>query len=139
MVGALQNALEIIYGVRVYGQAKALRQAHRSRAFRRHQRYWHDAKGMVQPMTVHARSWLEDMPFGKDAALLWRRGFGFDYISDRQLVAAKFADGNIATDGGSYRAIVVPACEHIPLATLEHLRELADAEWATTSITTQAE
>ncbi len=88
---------------------------------------WHDAEGLVKPMTVHARSWLEDMPFGKDAAMLWQRGFAFDYVSDRQLIAAKSTDGKIVTAGGAYRAIVVPACEHMPLATLEKLREFGDA------------
>ena len=88
---------------------------------------WNDAKGMVQPMTVHARSWLEDMPFGKTAALIWQRGFTFDYASDRQLADAKFAGGKIATIGGTYRAIVVPACEHMPPATLKHLLTLAAA------------
>lgn len=86
---------------------------------------WHDAQGMVKPMTVHARSWLEDMPFGKAAALLWQRGFTFDYASDRQLADAKVVDGNIATAGGTYRVIVVPACEHLPLATYEKLAALA--------------
>ncbi len=87
---------------------------------------WHDAKGMVKPMTVHARSWLEDMPIGKVASLLWKSGVGFDYISDRQIGAAKVSDGNIAAVGGTYRFIVVPACEHMPLGTLKHLLALAE-------------
>ena len=88
---------------------------------------WHDAQGMVKPMTVHARSWLEDMPFGKAAALLWQRGFTFDYASDRQLAETELLNGNVVTSGGSYRAIVIPSCEHIPLTTLLKLTTIAAA------------
>ena len=88
---------------------------------------WHDAKGMVKPMTVHARSWLEDMPFGKTAARLWERGFTFDAISDRQLSRVFFLKGKLLPPGGEYRAIIVPACEHMPLATLERLIGFAEA------------
>lgn len=76
---------------------------------------WHDSQGMVKAFTVHARSWLEDMPFGKAADLLWKRGFAFDAISDRQLAEVKT------------RVVVVPACEHLPLATLERLLTLAES------------
>ena len=88
---------------------------------------WHDAQGMVKPMTVHARSWLEGMPFGKAAALLWQRGYTFDYASDRQLADARLVNGSIVTSGGSYRAIVIPSCEHLPLTTLQKLVSLAEA------------
>ena len=88
---------------------------------------WHDAQGMVKPMTIHARNWLEDMPFGKAAALLWLRGYTFDYASDRQLADARLVNGSIVTPGGSYRAIVIPSCEHLPLTTLQKLVSLSEA------------
>ena len=88
---------------------------------------WHDAQGMVKPMTVHARSWLEDMPFGKTASLLWQRGYAFDYLSDRQMAGVRVVNGSILTAGGSHRVIVIPACEHIPLTTLQQLAALAEA------------
>ncbi len=88
---------------------------------------WHNARGMVQPFTVHAREWLEDQPFGKAAERLWNRGFAFDDVSDRQLAAARSASGGVKTAGGVYRAVVVPSCEHLPLKSLEKLLELARA------------
>ena len=77
---------------------------------------WHKAAGLAENLTVHGASWFTSQPIGKLAEKLWARGFSFDYISDRQLAALKPAD----------RVIVVPATEHIPLKTMEHLLRLAD-------------
>jgi hypothetical protein len=88
---------------------------------------WHSAKGMVQPFTVHARDWFEAMPVGKAAEHLWSRGFLFDYVSDRQLAAARVQGGLVQTAGGGFRAVLVPPCEHIPLPTVQKLVELARA------------
>lgn len=54
------------------------------------------------------------------------RGFGFDYISDKQLREAAVDQGNVKTTGNSlYRVVVVPSCEFMPIATLEKLHSLA--------------
>jgi hypothetical protein len=87
---------------------------------------WHSAKGMVLPLTVHARDWLEGQAVGKAAEFLWQKGYAFDYVSDRQLRGATLKSGRIAVPGGEYRAVVVPACEHMPLETLEKLIRLAE-------------
>ncbi len=88
---------------------------------------WHDDKGMLQPLTVHHRDWLNKQSLGTTARQLWTRGYAFDYVSDRQLAAnvAAAAEGSIAAGGQSYRAIVVPPCTHIPVQTMERLRDLA--------------
>lgn len=89
---------------------------------------WHEAKGMTQGLTVHsAESWMLAQPFGKTAEHLWQRGYAFDYISDRQLADARAENGTITTTGGAYRVVVVPACEHIPVKTLEQLLTLAES------------
>ncbi len=82
---------------------------------------------MVQPFTVHARDWLEGQPIGKLAETLWRRGYAFDYASDRQLQSAAAQGGGVKVPGGKYRAIVVPACERMPLPTMRKLLALAGA------------
>jgi hypothetical protein len=41
------------------------------------------------------------------------------------LAAAKAEQGQVVVPGGSYRAVVVPACEHLSLATFERLLDLA--------------
>lgn len=88
---------------------------------------WHNARGLVQPFTVHAREWMEDQPFGQAAERLWKRGYTFDYVSDRQLARAQVNAGRVAMPGGNYRTVVVPKCGHMPLPTLEKLRALAQA------------
>ncbi len=73
---------------------------------------WHHAGGMQQMLTVHHPQWLTGSSCEKAAAQLQADGFGFDFISDRQLVAGL---------GKPYKAIVVPETGHMPLATLQTL------------------
>jgi hypothetical protein len=56
---------------------------------------------------------------------LHRRGFTYDYISDRQLRATRSDAGRLVTGGGSYAVLVLPAVRSMPLETLEHVLALA--------------
>ncbi len=95
--------------------------------------YWplHDfwqktgAEPLLPHLTVHARAWFESQPLGHTAEQLWQRGYAFDFVSDRQLAAAKVAGKEIKVPGGNYRVVVVPPCEFMPLPTLEKLVALA--------------
>jgi len=86
---------------------------------------WHNAKGLQQNYTVHNRSWVEDQPAGKLAEKLLSRGYSFDFISDRQLLAATAGAGHVQVPGGRYPIVLVPATNHMPLPTLERLLDLA--------------
>ena len=77
---------------------------------------WHNQKGMQQMLTVHHPGWLTKSSCGKVATPLKADGFGFDFISDRQLLADL---------GTPYRAIVVPQTGHMPLATLKKLLKIS--------------
>ncbi len=88
---------------------------------------WHNPAGLIRQFTVHARDWFEDQPVGKAAERLWKRGYAFDYVSDRQLASAAARNRQIVLPGGNYRAVVVPSAEHIPIPTLEKLLALAEA------------
>lgn len=77
---------------------------------------WHKQKGMQQMLTVHHPDWLTKSSCGKVATQLKADGFGFDFISDRQLLADL---------GTPYRAIVVPQTGHMPLATLKKLLKIS--------------
>lgn len=88
---------------------------------------WHDARGMAIPFTVHAREWFEQQSIGVTADWLWQHGYAFDYLSDRQLLESRPAHDCIALPGNRYRALVVPACHHLPLPVLEKLLSLAKA------------
>ncbi len=88
---------------------------------------WHDARGMTIPMTVHRRAWIEQQPVGRLAQRLYDRGYAFDFVSDRQLELLKVREGRLLAPGGTYRAIVAPRCEHMPVETMRRLVELARA------------
>jgi hypothetical protein len=88
---------------------------------------WHDAKGRERNLTVHHTEWLTEQDIGRVARQIWEQGYTFDYISDRQLQKCKTAEGQIVTPGGSYKVLLVPACDHIPLETLEKMIDLTEA------------
>ena len=54
-------------------------------------------------------------------------GFDCDYISDRYLLQTRVIDRQLTTTGRNrYAAILIPAVDHMPLATLRQLIHLAD-------------
>lgn len=88
---------------------------------------WSEAEGMARNLTVHARGWFEEKPIGQLAQKLWNAGYQFDYVSDRQLAAAKFTNGTVVLPGGTYRAIVVPEAKVISFAAASELVRLANS------------
>ena len=86
---------------------------------------WHNPKGLNLNLSVHRREWLEGQSLGPTADRLMALGYQFDFVSDRQLAGALVREGRIVMPGGSYRVVAVPACERMPLATLEKLLDLA--------------
>ena len=88
---------------------------------------WHATGELAPQLTVHHTEWLTRQPIGKTARRLWDRGYAFDYISDRLLEKASSDEsGRIVTPGAQYRVLVVPPCQHMPLATLKKLLVLAE-------------
>ncbi len=53
-------------------------------------------------------------------------GYGFDFISDRQLLNVTGSEGGLEVGGLKYRALAIPACEAMPLATLKHIAMLCE-------------
>ncbi len=78
---------------------------------------WHSTRGMQQKLTVHNAGWMTASTCGRLAAWLRENGYGFDFISDRQLKAGK---------AKPYAAVLVPQTGHIPLATLKVLLAVQD-------------
>ncbi|MCO6490902.1 MAG: hypothetical protein J5I98_20965 [Phaeodactylibacter sp.] len=68
---------------------------------------------------------VDGTPVKALADTLQDRGYGFDFISDRQIQQLKAEDGKLATGGGAYKTILLPGCRFIPLSTMEKLAELA--------------
>lgn len=87
---------------------------------------WHNPEGMQIQLTVHA-NWLADTTCGKLMTDLDAKGYSYDLISDAQLGQTTVAaNGALKTPGSTYRTIVVPKTEHMPLETLQRLLALAN-------------
>lgn len=98
--------------------------------------YWpaHDVWGMqtgsmIYQLTVgNATQWLSPTPFHQVASALMDEGYGFDYVSDRQLDASRVEGGCLVTPGATtYKALVVPPCKYMPLETLRKINALVRA------------
>jgi hypothetical protein len=79
---------------------------------------WNNSNGMQQKLTVHNPDWITTSSCGKVATQLIANGFGYDLISDRQLIAGQ---------SKPYKVIVVPKTAHMPAETLKILLELSDS------------
>ncbi|GAB4033044.1 glycosyl hydrolase [Spirosoma gilvum] len=66
------------------------------------------------------------LPIEEQAKTLWEKGYGFDYISDKQLLTVTNMGNQLLTGGNAYRAIMVPAAQYLPLPTLKQLLALAE-------------
>ena len=59
--------------------------------------------------------------------MLLAKGYSFDYISDKQIQKLEVDNKLIKAPGANYKTILVPACEYIPLETMQQLLSLADS------------
>jgi len=90
--------------------------------------FWMQPGGPLLPhFTLTEQDWLDRQPVGAAARQLWNLGYGFDYVSDQQLAKSQVVRGRIQLSGGTYRAIVVPACRYMPVVTMQNLALLAGA------------
>ena len=87
--------------------------------------FWQTEGGLLPHLKIHGPDWFDAQQISKAAGLLWHRGFGFDYVSDHWLQSAKVRNGKVDLPGGEYRVVAVPACEFMPLETLDKLLALA--------------
>lgn len=92
--------------------------------------YWpvHDVWGshlkgaLFFQFKIHSlEEWLLDQPFYETTKSLMENGYGLDFISDRFIEKAKYENGLISLPGGTYKSLVVPRCEFMPLSTLKKL------------------
>jgi hypothetical protein len=90
--------------------------------------FWHNSRGLREAIRVHnADRWFHGTSLGRAAEWLDEGGFAFDYVSDRLLAKCEMKFGRIVAPGASYTAILVPQAKYMPTATLEKLRDLAQA------------
>jgi hypothetical protein len=56
-----------------------------------------------------------------------KKGYTFDFISDKQILGLKTESGNIITGEHKYKTILLPDCKYIPLSTFNKLMGMAKA------------
>lgn len=56
---------------------------------------------------------------------IFNKGYAFDYITDRQILKLETGSDQILSSGNSYKVILLPKLQRIPLETLEKLIDLA--------------
>lgn len=77
---------------------------------------------------IHSlKEWLHGTPFYDTTKKLMNNGYSVDFISDRFIAQAKVENGLIVLPGNTYKSLVIPDCDKMPLATLEKLIELKKA------------
>ena len=54
-----------------------------------------------------------------------KKGYSFDFISDKQILGVQSAGNQLTTGGSIYQTIVLPDCKYIPLSTMNRLVLLA--------------
>jgi len=86
---------------------------------------WHDQGSLVEELSVHRRHWLDGQPMGEPARAFGKRGYSFDFVSDRQVASAQATNGLIVLPGARYQTLLVPRCRSMPLSTLRRLLDLA--------------
>jgi hypothetical protein len=88
---------------------------------------WYNAKGTDMPFKIHdLQKWLQPGKFYAVTNWLRKNGYDFDHISDDFLLKASAENGKIKVPGGEYKALVVPGCKFMPVATLKHIQALSE-------------
>lgn len=90
---------------------------------------WNDAKGLMMALGVHdVDRWLHPTAFYKNAVSLTKKGYSFDFVSDKVLTHTVVDNGNLITNvkATPYKTVVVPTLNLMPITTLESLISMAD-------------
>jgi len=88
---------------------------------------WNNPDGRDMPLKVHdIDKWLHPTPFYKNAVKLEKEGYSFDFISDHLLHNIRYDGGKWKTGDHvlSYKVLLVPKTEKMPVATLKELVRL---------------
>jgi hypothetical protein len=69
---------------------------------------------------------FKGLPIEATSELLLSKGYGYDFISDKQVQGIKNTGGTLTTSGGAvYQTLLVPDAHLMPLPTLQSLLKLA--------------
>ncbi|WP_163716229.1 glycosyl hydrolase [Mangrovibacterium lignilyticum] len=79
-------------------------------------------RSMLRHFGTHGEELTQEL-----SEMLLKAGYSFDYISDRQIQTLKGEKDLIRSKGATYKTILIPTCEYIPLESMQKLKELAEA------------
>jgi hypothetical protein len=89
---------------------------------------WNDASGMEKRFAMSPSKWANDSAGGKTAKELIDHGYALDFASDAQLLETEFKDGwGWKTPGSTYRVLLVPPCDRMPVETLHQILKVVEA------------
>jgi len=85
--------------------------------------YWsEEGRESIRHFEENAR----ETPVKEIGEFLLKKGYTFDFISDRQIANLKNNRDKIISSEASYKTILIPECKYMPLETVEKLIELAE-------------
>lgn len=86
---------------------------------------WDNPEGLEMQLSVHnIHEWLTYPGIDR----MSEQGYSYDFISDELLSEVESSEGKLISAAGAidYKVLVIPACEKMPLTTLEKILELAN-------------
>ncbi|MHB9141498.1 MAG: alpha-L-rhamnosidase [Paludibacter sp.] len=87
---------------------------------------WNDQDGLLLQFDIHKMD--KRMPkFIHTVQTIYQSGYDVDYISDQFILSTKCVNGRLMTTGGSsYKALILPAVQKMPVNVLRHLISLVE-------------
>ena len=86
---------------------------------------WQRPDSTLQLSIYEPEEWFYGTPVHAAAQTMRRRGYTFDYVSDRALRSSNMAEGRLQTEGGRYEVLVIPETQVVPVETMRQVVELA--------------
>lgn len=86
---------------------------------------WQKPEGLERQIAVHdSHQWLNYPQLNE----IIKKGYTFDFISDRQIQGSTAADGKLYTcpEAQAYSLLYIPECNILPVETFKKIIELAD-------------
>jgi hypothetical protein len=86
---------------------------------------WQQPDSTLQFSIYEPEEWFYDTPVHVAAETMQRRGYTFDYVSDRLLQSISASGGELQAEGGRYDVVLIPETGVMPVETMETAVELA--------------
>ncbi|MDZ7607399.1 MAG: glycosyl hydrolase [Cyclobacteriaceae bacterium] len=88
---------------------------------------WHTSDKPDMQISIHnIDEWLHPTAFYKESQNLMAHGYLMDFASDKALKSMSGKGGLLNAGGGNYKTLIIPACELLPLGTLQEIMRLAE-------------